>query len=177
MLKRNVHVRANLLVSSNRVQQSSGNFVGIGVEEANPAQVFDLCQPLQQKCQAILQAELLAVAGRVLTNQGNFADTGLRQTLRLCHDRFKTPRAELSAQLRNNTKTARVIAALGDLDVSHVPRRRQDAWCRLVVKIVGQIGDRPVPGLAGKTALCGAPLPPQSAPPAPQMPDNPGWTR
>ena len=140
-------------MSSNGVQQFSGDLVGIRVEEANPAQVFDLGQPLQQKCQAILQAELLAVAGRVLTNQRNFADTGLCQSLRLRHDRCKTPRAELSAQLRNNAKSARVIAALGDLDVSHVPRRRQDAWCRLVVKIVGQIGDSPVPRLARKPAF------------------------
>ena len=65
------------------LQQLAGDLVGISVEEAHPAQLLDLRQTLQQQRQAILQAEVFAVAGRVLPDERDFADALLGQLLRL----------------------------------------------------------------------------------------------
>src|SRR5262249_9179016 len=102
---------------------------------------------------AVFQAEVFAVAGRVLADQGNFANAGLRQSLCFGDDRGKTPGAELAAQLRNNAESAGMITALGDLDISRVARCSQNSRCRLIVEIIGQVGDCTVPGFARESSL------------------------
>ena len=119
------------------LQQPAGNLVGIGVKKAYPAQVFDSSQLFQQQGKPVFQAEVLAVAGGVLADEGDLPHTGAGQPLRLGDDRFKTPRAELPAQLRNDAERARMIAALGNLDVRSMAWSRQHAGCGFVVEIVG----------------------------------------
>ena len=68
-------------------------------------------------------------------------------------DGFETARAELSAKLGNNAEAAGMIAALGDLDIRRGSGRGQDARRVIVVKIVGEIGDGAIPGIAGEAAL------------------------
>src|SRR5205085_8170485 len=105
MLQRNVNVRANLCVGSNRLQQLAGDLVGIGVEKPYPAQVSNLRQPLQQQCQAVLETQVFAITGGVLADQGNFAHALGSQALGLRNYRLKMPRTELPAKLRNDTET------------------------------------------------------------------------
>ena len=135
------------------VQQPAGDLVGIGIEESNPAQRVDSSQFFQQKRQPIFQAEVFAIAGGVLANQGDFANACLRQPFCLGDYRFKPARPKLAAQLRNDAERARMIAALRDLDVGGVSRRSQNARRGFVVEIVWQIGDCAVPTFARKTAL------------------------
>ncbi len=52
--------------------------------------------------------------------------------------RFKAPAAERAAILRDDAEAARVVAALGNLDVSEVARRGEHARRKVVV----EIGDR-----------------------------------
>ena len=139
-------------MSGDGFQQLAGDLVGIGVEEADPAQLFDLRQPLQQQRQPIFQAEVFAVAGGVLPDQRDLAHALLRQALRFGDDGLKAARAKLAAKLRNNAERAGMIAALGNLDVGRVLRRRQNARGVLVVEIVRQIGDGAVPIILGESS-------------------------
>jgi hypothetical protein len=77
----------------------------------------------------------------------------LRQPLGFGDHGFETPRAELSAKLGDDAEAAGMIATFGDFDVGGISRRGQDARRVIVVKIVGQIGDGAVPGIAGEAAL------------------------
>ena len=79
VLQRDVDVRADLVVGGDGLQQLAGDLVGIGVEEAHPAQLFDLRQPLQQQRQAVFQAEVFAVAGGVLSDERDLANALLGQ--------------------------------------------------------------------------------------------------
>src|ERR1022692_3763069 len=125
MLQGNVDVGADVVVGGDDFKQAARNFVGIRVEEANPAQVFDGGQLFQKQGEAIFQAEIFTVAGGVLSDQGDFADARPRQSLGFGNHRFETARAELAAQLGNDAKTAGMIAAFGDFDVGGGARRGQ----------------------------------------------------
>ena len=83
VLQGNIHVGADFFVRGDGFQQLAGDFVGIGVEKTDPAQIFDCGQLLQQQRQAIFQSEIFAVAGGVLPDQGDFAHAGLGQAFRL----------------------------------------------------------------------------------------------
>ena len=117
----------------NRLQQLAGDLVGIGVEEAHPAQFLDLRQPLQQQRQPIFQTQIFSIAGRILPDQRDLADALFREMLRLGDHRFESPRTELAAQLRDDAKRAGMIAAFGDLDVSRILGSRQHARRGFVV--------------------------------------------
>ena len=108
-------------MARDRIQKLAGDFVGIGVEKTNPAQIFDGGEFLQQQSQAIFQAEIFAVAGGVLADEGNLADAALRQALGLGNDGFKAARTKLAAQLGNDAEGAGMVAAFGNLDIRHVP--------------------------------------------------------
>src|SRR5207244_6342457 len=71
----------------------------------------------------------------------------------VCNHRFKPPRAKLTAQLRKNAKGTGMIAALSNLDVGGIPGRSQHARRGFVVKIIGEVGNRAVPVLAGEAPL------------------------
>ena len=130
-----------------------GNLVGISVEEANPLQAFDARELFQQQGQAIFQAKVFAEAGGVLSDERDFAHAGLGQPLGFRDDGFETPRAKLSAKLGNDAEAAGMIAAFGDFDIGRGSRRGQHAGRVVVVKVVGQIGDGAVPGIAREAAL------------------------
>ena len=102
-------------------EQLAGDLVGIGVEEAHPAEVFDLREPLEQQREAVLQAEVFAVAGGVLADERDFAHALLRRgAAASAMTDSKRRRAELAAQLRDDAEAAGMIAAFGDLDVGGV---------------------------------------------------------
>ncbi len=123
MLQRNINVRANFVVSGDGFQQPPRDLVGIGVEEANPAQRFNTRQLFQQKRQAIFQAKVLAIARGVLADQSDFAYSCKRQPLRFGDYRFKPTRSELATQLGDDAEGAGMIATFCNFDVGRVSGR------------------------------------------------------
>ena len=95
VLQRNIDVGTNLVVGRDGFEQPRRDFVGICVEKANPAQVFNPGQFLQQKRQAIFQAKILAVTGRVLADQRDFAHAGVRQSLGLGDRQIQNAASEI----------------------------------------------------------------------------------
>ncbi len=108
---------------------------GITVEEADPVQLFDLREAFEQQRQAVAQAEVFAVKGGVLSDEGDFADARGGQVRGFARDRLQPPAAEFSAQLRDDAEGAGMVAALIDLDVGGVARRREDARRLVLVEI------------------------------------------
>src|SRR2546428_7736363 len=101
----------------------------------------------------MLRAKIFASAGGVLANQRYLAHARGGRALGFGNHRFKPPRAKLTTQLRNNAKGARMIAALSDFDVRGVSGCSQHARRGFVVKIIGEVGNRAVPVLAGEAPL------------------------
>ena len=117
VLQRHVEILADVVVARDGVEQPAGDAIGIGVEEAQPAQTLDARQRVEQRRQTVLDAQVFAVAGRVLADQRDLLHAAGDQLLALRRPRLEAPRAELAAQVRNHAETARVVAALGNLDV------------------------------------------------------------
>ena len=61
----------------------AGDLVRVGVQETYPTQIFDLRELFEQQRKAIFQSEVFAVAGRVLSDERDFAYACLRKLLRL----------------------------------------------------------------------------------------------
>jgi hypothetical protein len=120
-----------------RVEQLLRDLIRIGVKEANPlfGRRLDLRQTRQQQGQAILQAEVLAVAGGVLPDQVNLADTLPEQARGFGNDGLEAAAAERAAILRNDAEGAGMVAALGDFDIGKMFRRSQNARSEVVIKI------------------------------------------
>src|SRR5579871_5551936 len=114
-----------------------GNLVGISIEEAYPlfAWRLDPGKAFEQVCQAVAQAQVLAIAGGVLSDQVDFTDTLLEEAGGLRDYRFESPAAKGAAILRDDAKRTRMIATLGDLDVRIVARSREHARRQIVVEI------------------------------------------
>ena len=96
MLQRHVDVGANLVVRRNRLQQPMADFVGISVQEPNPAQVFDGGKFCEQQRQAIFQAEILSIASSVLPDERDLTYARACKTFRLGDYGFKSARAEFA---------------------------------------------------------------------------------
>ena len=156
VLQRDVDVGTDVFVGGDGFEETTCDFIGVRVEKTDPAKIFNCGQLLQQNGESFLQAEIFAVTSRVLADKRNLADAAASQALSLCDDRLKSPGTEFAAQLGNDAEAARVIAALGNLDVGGVARRREDARGAVVVEIVGKIGNRAIPGITGEAALLGA---------------------
>ena len=152
VLQGNVDVAAEARVSGEHFQQARRDLVGIGVEEADPAEILDLGELFEQRGEAVLDAEVFAEAGCVLPDEIDFAHALRGQALGLGDDRGDGAGAELAAQLRNDAEGAGMIAAFGDLDVGGVARRGQQARRVLVVEIAGQLGGGAVPAVAGEAS-------------------------
>src|SRR5579872_6063425 len=136
MLQGDVDIGADFVVSRDGFEQAPRNFIGIRVQETNPAQRLDASQFFEQEREAVLEAEIFSVAGRVLSDERNLTDPGARQALGLGNHRFKATRAELAAQLWNDAEAARMIATLRNFDVGGVARRGQNTRRGFVVEII-----------------------------------------
>src|SRR5258708_38700946 len=99
------------------LEQPPRDFVGIGVEESNPLKAFDAREFFQKAGQAIFQSEVFAIAGGVLSDERDFANPGLRQTLGFGDHGFETPGAKLSPKLGNDTEGAGMSAASSDFEL------------------------------------------------------------
>ena len=74
--------------------------------------------------EAVFEAEVFAVAGGVLADEGDLADALRDEVFGLGDDGRHAARAELAAELRDDAEAAGVVAAFGDLDVG----ARRAAW-------------------------------------------------
>ena len=136
--------------SRQRIEQSLRDAIGIGVEKTHPGEGFDARQAFEQRGQAVAQAEVFAVGGGVLADERDFAHAGGGQIFRFAHHRLESAAAEFSAQLRDDAERAGMVAALGDLDVGGVARRREHAGHALVIEKhgSGRVRQRTVDGRA-----------------------------
>jgi hypothetical protein len=55
------------------VKQLARDAIGIGIEKAEPAQVGNVCEGVEELREAVFEAEVFAVAGGVLADEGDFA--------------------------------------------------------------------------------------------------------
>ena len=99
-------------------------------------------QASEQIGQAVAQAEVFAVGGGVLADQGDFADSGGGQIFGFAHHGFKAPAAECAAKLGDDAERAGVIAALGDLDVGGMAGRGEHARRGVMIEKRGRGGRR-----------------------------------
>ncbi len=148
MLQRQVDVPADLLALGHRVQHVVGDRGGVEVEQPDPLEAVDRVQLPQQPREGAALAPVDAVERRVLRDQQQLPHAPVRERPRLAHDRLGRAAAVRAAQRRDDAERAGVVAALGDLDVREVRRRRQQARGVGVVEIGRDVGIRD-PGLVG----------------------------
>ena len=72
MLQRDVEIFADVVVPGDGVKQVAGDAVGVGVEEAQPAEAVDAGEGVEECGEAVFDAEIFAVAGGVLADEGDF---------------------------------------------------------------------------------------------------------
>ena len=137
------------MVSSRR----AGDAVGIGVEEAQPAQAVDAGECVEQRGEAVFQAEVFAVAGGVLADERDLLHAAGDELLRFGDDGLEAARAEFAAQVGNDAEAAGVVAALGDFDVGRGARRGEKARGGFVVEVGGQQVRCALPVVAAEAAL------------------------
>ena len=119
------------------VEQLLRDLVGIGVQKPHPLlpRCLDGGQPLEQEREAVLKAEVLAIAGGVLADEVDLTDARREQPGGFSHHGLEPPAAEFAAELRDHTEGAGVVAALRDLDVGIVARRGEHARRQIVIQI------------------------------------------
>ena len=153
VLEGQIEVFADVVVPGDGFEQAAGDAVGIGVEEAEPAQAIDAGEGVEQSGEAVFEAEVFAVAGGVLADEGDLADAAGDELLGLGDDRLEAARAEFAAQVGNDAEGAGVVAALGDFDVGRGFRRGEEARGGFVVEIGGQQVGCALPVVAAEAAL------------------------
>ena len=127
MLDRNVHVVDELRLGRERVQQLVRDHIGVEVVHADPVEALNAAQLVQQEGKARRAVQVRAVAARVLRDDDQLLDAGLRKAAGLLQDVLHGAAAVAPAQMGDDAEGAEIVAALGDLDVGIVLRRREHA--------------------------------------------------
>ena len=153
MLERDVEIFADVVVLGDGVEQLAGDAVGVGVEEAEPAQAFDAGEGVEEGGEAVFDAEVFAVAGGVLADEGDFLDAAGDELPGFSDDGFEAAGAEFAAQVGDDAEGAGVVAALGDFDVGGGFWGGQEARGGFVVEIGGQQVGCALPVVAAEAAL------------------------
>ena len=140
VLERQVDVAADLLALRHRRQDVVGDRRRVEVEEPDPGQPVNGVELAQQASERSAFAAVDAEERRVLGDEQQLADPTLGERPGLAHDRFAGAAAVRASQRRNDAEGARVVTALGDLDIGKVSRRRQVAGSVGVVEVIGDSG-------------------------------------
>ena len=127
VLEGDVEIFGDVVVACDGVEQAGGDLVGVGVEEAEPAQAGEWGEGVEEVSETVFEAEVFAVAGRVLADEGYFADALGDEVLGFGDDGAEAAGAELAAKLGDDAEGAGVVAAFGDLDVGAGARGGEDA--------------------------------------------------
>ena len=143
VLERQVEIFADVGVRGDGFEQAAGDAVGIGVEEAEPAEAFDVGEGVEEGGEAVAEAEVFAVAGGVLADEGDFADAAGDELLGFGDHGLEAAGTEFAAEVGDDAEGAGVVAALGDFDVGGGAGRGEEARGGVVVEVGGQIGEAP----------------------------------
>ena len=95
----------------------AGDAVGVGVEEAEPAEAVDAGECVEEGGEAVLDAKVFAVAGGVLADEGDFLDAAGDELAGFGDDGLEAAGTEFAAQVGDDAEGAGVVAAFGDFDV------------------------------------------------------------
>ena len=153
MLERDVEIFADVVVLGDGVEKFAGDAVGVGVEEAEPAEAFDLGERVEEGGEAVFDAEVFAVAGGVLADKGDFLDAAGDELLGFSNYGLEAAGTEFAAEIGDDAEGAGVVAALGDFDVGGGFRGGQEPWGGFVVEVSGQQVSGALPVVAGEAAL------------------------
>ncbi len=153
MLERDVEIFADVVVLGDCLEELAGDAVGVGVEEAEPAEAWDAGELVEECGEAVLDAEVFAVAGGVLADEGDLLNAAGDELARFGDDRLEAAGTEFSAQIGDDAEGAGVVAALGDLDVGRGFGRSEVARGGFVVEVGGQQVGCALPVVAGEAAL------------------------
>src|SRR5262245_41768004 len=115
----------------------------MGIEQPDPEIARDRLNPLQQSgkrgaqrgIDRLLRAGFLVpkihpVVVRILTDEIDLLNTLRHKMTHLGFNRFHRPAAMPSAHLRDNTKTAWMIASFGDLQIRKMRGCKPEMWRR-----------------------------------------------
>ncbi len=117
-----------------RVDQLAVDRRRIKVEQADPLDAVDLVQAFQQvRKAAAAGAAIAAPHRRVLRDKISSLVPACGERARFFEDRLFASAAERAAQLRNDAERARMIAALGDLQIRGRSRRRNQPRKKIVL--------------------------------------------
>src|SRR5207253_11282390 len=89
-----------------------------GAEAADPFEAGLADERLDELRQPLLDADILAVARRVLGHEAELLDALRFELLRLAHQRVDPAAAELAAHLRDRAERARIRATFADFEIS-----------------------------------------------------------
>ena len=140
VLERHVDVFGEAFVGGEGLEHFLRYAIRVGVEEADPEEVFDLCEALEELREAIAEAEVFAVGSGVLADERDFAGTYGGEVFRFADDGFETAAAEGAAELRDDAEGAGVVATFGDFDVGLMLGGGDDAWGEVVIEERRRLG-------------------------------------
>ena len=131
MLEGNVEIGQDLALGHQRDDLVDMR-IGIDVVQAHPgAERAELVGEIEEARphlaiapEARLILEVDAIGARVLGDDEELLHPGAHQPLGLAQHVAGRARDEIAAQLRDDAEAAAVVAALGDLQIGVVPRRR-----------------------------------------------------
>ena len=103
--------------------------------------------------EAVFEAEVFAVAGGVLADEGDLVDAAGDQLLGFRDDGFESARAEFAAQVGDDAEGAGMVAAFGDFDVGGGFGGGEEARRGFVVEVGGQQVGCALPVVAAEAAL------------------------
>ena len=89
VLQRDVEVLGDVVVLRDGLEQPRRDLVGVGVEEAEPREAGQDGEGVEQLREAVGEAEVFAVAGGVLADEGDLADALRDELFRLGDDGVK----------------------------------------------------------------------------------------
>ena len=153
MLQGNVQILADVVVLGDGFEQPLRDAVGIGVEEAQPAQPVDAGQSVEQVGETVFQTQVFAVAGGVLADEGDFLNAAGDELLGFGDDGLEAAGTEFAAQVGDDAEGAGVVAAFGDFDVGRGFWGGEEAWGGFVVEIGGQEVGCALPVIAAESSL------------------------
>jgi len=146
VLHRYVQVLRDARLARHHVQELVGDGRGIGIMQANPAQTLDLGEAPQQSGEVRSRVgfairQIAAVGGEILCDEADLGGAPGCHGLGFTHHRIGLTAALRTAQLGDDAKCARSIAALGDLQIGRVRRHRGGTRGVIVIQIARGLGD------------------------------------
>ena len=123
VLQRHVEVGNDLRAGGDLVDEAIGEMDRVEIHEPDPLDPVDLLEFFEQFHEPGLAVEVHSVVGRVLRDDHQFLHAVGGQFLGLADHLLDRLGGVLAPHLRDRTEGAGAVAALGDLEVGHVPRR------------------------------------------------------